>query len=329
MTDFYSLLAVFLWAVIPPLLFLLYYSWRVSSAPPLPRLLLFFIFGVISGAIALFLSFGWEIQAHRFWQWQVFKRTFGGIFLRQLLQVSPIEESCKLAAVAIPVGFFQRRYRLRPSSIFLFSLASALGFSAHENWIYLFHETSSPVERLIGTPGHAIFSAPWGYALALSLGARMRLSGHQPPQVNILSYWLQSVLFHALANTISSTWGFSLPLRLLSYAFFPFMLWMFWRLEQYFRKIQGKLPIVLISGYTPLQRYWQRGLVLFTVILAGNAILGLFLLIRIVATVPPVLILSTKFLWFILSRSLLNILFAAIAWFVYRYLRYLARRRFF
>jgi RsiW-degrading membrane proteinase PrsW (M82 family) len=64
--------------------------------------------------------------------------------------------------VIIPLFFLQRRYKFRATRIFLFNIAVALGFTAEENWIYLFHDQALPLEGITGTPVHAMLSAPWG-----------------------------------------------------------------------------------------------------------------------------------------------------------------------
>jgi RsiW-degrading membrane proteinase PrsW (M82 family) len=319
-------LSVLLCAVIPPLLLLAYYYYRVPTAPSLLRLLLFLIVGAISGFVALGLEWVFETVANSIVDWQQMNKSLPGVVLRQLVEIGPIEEGCKLAAVVAPSCYFQSRYRLRPSSIFLFTIAVALGFTAQENWIYLYNGTASIFERSIGTPVHAMFSAPWGYVLGILIGSYVRLSRYR----EILpSAWLNSVICHALVNFLSSAWRYPAPLSFLSYALFPFLLWMFWRLEQLLRKVQSKPPITLISGHTPKLRNWQRGLVLFALMIGGNAIFGLFLMGRSLNPLSPSQILHPDILWFVFSRFLLSLIFGLIAWLIYRYLRRSARRQYF
>ncbi|MEH2057642.1 MAG: PrsW family glutamic-type intramembrane protease [Nostoc sp.] len=319
-------LSLLLWAGIPPLLLLGYYYCRVPFAPPLLKLLMFFIIGAISGILALSLEWVFETLANSFIDWQQIKRWLPGIALRQLVEVGTIEEGCKFAAVVVPTCYLQRRYRLLQSTVFLFTIAVALGFTAEENWIYLFHGTASILDRTIGTPVHAMFSAPWGYALGIYISSHSRLNRDKN---FIFSTWLNSVICHALVNVLSSAWGYSLPLRLLSYGLFPFLLWMFWRLEQLLRKVQGKSVITLISDRIIQHRYWQRSLVLFALVLGGNAIFGLFLLASKISPLSPSKLFDTDILWFIFSRFLLNLFFGVLAWGIYRYLRHSARRRYF
>nr|WP_225225897.1 PrsW family intramembrane metalloprotease [Komarekiella delphini-convector] len=318
----------------PPILLLGYYYCRVPNAPPLLRLLLFFIIGAISGFCALSLEWIFETVFNWLVDWQhqgcfVTRRcTFGlvGVALRQLVEIGPIEEGCKLIGVVVPTCYLQRRYRLLPATIFLFTIAVALGFTAQENWIYLFHGTASILDRSIGTPVHAMFSAPWGYALGIYISSRIRLHRHKKL---VLWAWLNAVICHALVNVLSSAWRYSPPLRYLSYGLFPLLLWMFWRLEQLLQKVQGKPPITLISGYTPQHRYWQRGLVMFALILGGNAIFGLFILARQLSPLRLSQLFDTEIMWFMLRKISLNLIFGILAWIIYRYLRHSARRRYF
>lgn len=322
MTEF----SILLWAAIPPLLFLGYYYYRVFPAPSLLLLLLLFLMGAMSGFAALSLESVFETVANQVVNWRQVQYSLFGVALRQVVEIGPIEEGCKFLAVLLPIYYLQRKYRLRDRSIFLFAIAVALGFTAEENWIYLYHETASIFDRSIGTPIHAMFSAPWGYALGIYFSSNIRLRRHK----NLITQaWINSVIFHALVNVLSIAWRYSPPINFLSYGLFPLLLWMFWRMEKLLRKVQGLSPIILISGYTFQHRYWQRGLVLFALMLGGNAIFGLFLLVRQLSFLRPTQLLDTDVLWFILSRFFPNFIFAIIAVMIYRYLRYSARRQYF
>ncbi|MBD2436944.1 PrsW family glutamic-type intramembrane protease [Nostoc sp. FACHB-110] len=312
-----SNLALLLWAVIPPLLFLGYYYRRVAFAPFYLRLLWFFVFGAISGVIALNLELGFETLVHSFVGWQ-HQRSLVGVTLRQLVEIGPIEEGCKLAAVVLPTIYLQRKYQLRPSTVFLFTIAVALGFTAEENWIYFYRGTASFIDRTIGTPVHAMFSAPWGYALGFYFSKNRNIPTPRP--ISIAKTFLNAIVCHALVNVLSIAWRYPEPLKLLSYSLFPFLLWMFWRLEQLLRKVQGQPPINLISARTPQHRYWQTGLVIFALMLGGNSIFGWFLLARVVSPLRVSQLLYPNVLQFIASRFLLNLMFALVAWGIYLYL---------
>ncbi|ALF54683.1 hypothetical protein ACX27_20550 [Nostoc piscinale CENA21] len=306
-------LAVILWAAIPPLLLLGYYYYRVAFAPALLRLLWFFLAGAISGGAALGLQWLAELGFNSIVNWQQIQRSLFGAALRQLIEIGPIEEGCKFIAVLLPIIYLQRRYRFRSSSILLFTIAVALGFTAEENWIYLYHGTASILDRSIGTPVHAMFSAPWGYALGIYFASNLKL--HRQQKL-ILSALINSVICHALVNVLSIAWRYAAPINFLSYSLFPFLLWMFWRLEQLLRRVQRQSPIILIS------RSWHRCLVLFALMLGGNAIFGLFLLARILEPLRWKQFFYPEILRFILSRVSWNLFLAILALLIYLYLRH-------
>ena len=318
-------LSLVLWAVIPPLLLLWFYYRRTPTAPPLLNLLVLFIIGAISGFVALGLEWGMETVANWVLNWQQIQRHFFGVVFRQILAIAPIEEGCKLVAVILPIYYLQRQYYLRATTVFLFTIAVALGFAAEETWIYLFHGTSSILERSLGTPVHVMFSAPWGYALGIYISASRRCNRDRNL---IFTAWLNSVFCHALVNIFSISGRFLQPIYLLTYCFFPLLLWLFWRLEQLLRKLQGKRPLLLISGYTSLARTWQRGLVLLTLLLGGNAGFGLWILARKISPLRWELLFERTIFWFILEKVLLNFWLGIFALLIYRYLRKLARRRY-
>ncbi|MUH01451.1 PrsW family intramembrane metalloprotease [Scytonema sp. UIC 10036] len=314
-------------AVLPPLLLLVYYYSRIPTTISLMRLLSFFALGAISGFIALHLELVFETVAQWVVNWRVIQRSLFGVALRQLIEVGPIEEGCKLVTVIALTNYFQRRYRLRPSTVFLFCLAVSLGFTAEENWVYLFHGfqgIASIVERLISTPVHAMFSAPWGYALGMLVNTSI-YSNRRNGQVS--QAWLNSVICHALVNVLSISGRYSFPWNLLSYGLFPFLLWMFWRLEQYLQKVQGQVPRTLISGSPLKQQLWREFLMLLTLMLGGNAIFVLFTLTRDLSFLNRLQLLDTNVALSVLSRLSLGLILGLSAWVIYRYLRRLTSRR--
>ncbi len=246
--------------------------------------------------------------------------------LRQLVEIAPIEEGCKLLAVLVPTYYLQNRYHLRATSVFLFTIAVAMGFTAEENVIYLLSGKALIIERIIGTPVHILFSAPWGYAWAIYIASTIRFSR----DINLIPFaWLNSVICHALVNIFSIAWGYPQPLSFLTYGLFPFLLWMFWRFEQLLRKIQGKQTISLITKYRSQKRFWQRILVLFTLLFGGNAIFGLFNLARKLTPLRPTQLLYPDLLKFIATELVVNLILGVVAVIIYRYLRDLAQRRIF
>lgn len=306
------------WAVVPPLVLLVYYYHRVLAAPPLARLLLLFVFGAVSGLVALDLesrteSLTWVMN------WQQITHSLPIAALRQLLEVGPIEEGSKLGGVVL----FQGSRPKRTITIFLSTIAISLGFTAQENWVYLTNGTSI-LDRLIGTPVHAMLSAPWGYALGLARRSRFRSCEYRGM---IVIAWLNAVICHALVNIMSIAWRYSPPLHLLGYGLFPFLLWMFWRLETLLGQAQGKLLLAPISVRPRLQYYWRLGLALFAIVLGGNAIFGLFLLARSLNSLSPSQIFTPDVEWFIVSRCGLNLIPGLIAVGIYSYLRVSAIRQ--
>ena len=250
--------------------------------------------------------------------------------------IAPIEEGCKLAGVVTFRWLVGRRGdgRSPALSIFIQTLAIALGFTAQESWVYLSNGVATLFDRAIGTPVHAMFSATFGYALAKEQGRRelkkLKTLREKLPfasRLLPLTFFINAVICHALVNIFSSAWRYNPPLNFLSYLLFPFLLWLFWRMEGWWRRVQHQPPIILISGITSIHRHWQRGLVLFALMLGGNAIFGFFLLVRTLSPLHPVQVLEPEVFWFVASRSVLNSVPGAIAWGIYKYLRFVARQR--
>jgi RsiW-degrading membrane proteinase PrsW (M82 family) len=338
------------WAVAPPLLLLAYYFCRVPTQTRALQLLLFFALGAISGAIALGLEWGFEFVANRALGWHV-PQSLLGVALRQLLEVGPIEEGCKFSSVFLFLSLKRSRQPPKRIEVFFLTAAVALGFTVEENWIYLANETASVLDRAIGTPVHWLFSAPWGYALGVAISPQVAAhnstssfppSPHHPTSpparstifehnsvragLRVARAWLDAVFCHASVNVLSSAWRYP-PLSFLSYCLFPFLLWLFWRMESLLRRVQGKPPLILVSGRTLVNRYWQRGLILFALLLGGNAIFSSFLLARTFSFLSPSQLFSPSVWWFATSRFVLNLMPGAIALAIYYYLRRAATRR--
>ena len=286
------------------------------------------------GAIALGLGWGFEHFASQMGPWRQLTRSLAGAALRQLVEVGPIEEGTKLGGVLLAswvLGYW-KQHSSQPSTLLLCTGAIALGFTAEENWIYLFNNSASIFDRTIGTPTHAWFAAPWGYALGI---AAMRGDGRSPP-LPILWFvtkaWLNAVGCHALVNIFSIAWGYPSPLNWLSYGLFPFLLWLLWRMDGLIRRSQGQSPLALISGPTPIHRYWQQGLAIFALVLGGNAILGLFLLVRNLNAINLSQVLvqpDPAFLRLLAIHLTLNFIPGLLAWGIYRHLRNTSDRRYY
>jgi len=307
------------WAVVPPLVLLVYYYRHVPVALTLPKLLLCFVVGAISGFVALGLEWGFEHLATWMVDWERITRSLAGVALRQMVEVGPIEEGSKLGGVVLTIRYLFKWNPMRstrPSSVFLSTTAVALGFAAEENWVYLSSGTASILDRLIGTPVHALFSAPWAYALGVFMGSPFHSSGYR----GVAKNWVNAVACHALVNVLSNAWRYPVPLHLLSYGLFPFLLWMFWRMEGLLRRSLLQPFAAIISGRTRIHRYWQRGLALFALALGGNGIFGIFLLARSLRSLSPEQLFYPGVWWFMFSRFVLNVILGLIAWGIYRYL---------
>jgi type III secretory pathway component EscT len=87
--------------------------------------------------------------------------------------------------------------------------------------------------------------------------------------------------------------------------------------------------LILISGNTSKQRFWQRCLILLILILGGNAIFGIFILVRKVSPLPIIRIFDTEIFLLIFREIFINFCLGFVAWLIYRYLRNLACRRYF
>lgn len=303
-------LQLVVWAVVPPFVLLIYYARRIPRLN-IAQLSVAFVIGALSGLIALGLAWGFEYLASAVVDWRKITYFFSGVVVRQFFVVAPIEEGCKLAGVILCQRWLRRR-----RSGFGLTVAIALGFTAEENWVYLSNGTAGILERLIATPVHLMFSAPWGYQLL----ARRRVTR------KVGASWLNAVMCHALVNVLAISGRYPPPLRFLSYGLFPFLLWMFWRLEQIVR-LHRQPPITLISGRTLFSRFWQFCLAAFAFSLGGNAIFNFLLLARSLRFLPLSQVLSADVVWFLSSRLLVNLIFGLMAWIIYRYLRRLAMRR--
>ncbi|MEA5571664.1 PrsW family glutamic-type intramembrane protease [Calothrix sp. UHCC 0171] len=328
MTDFILDLPILVAAVIPALLLLGFYYWRLHRHASFLKILSFwvisfFIFGIISGLLALGLQWGFDNFALQIPGWRRLMRNLVAASWRQAFITIPIEEGCKLIAFFIPICYFQRRYYFPSRTIFLLGISVCLGFSAQENVVYVFYDTESLLDRIIGTPFHIFFSAPWIYILSKNILVNLNFTGSRK---HFLFAWLNSIICHLVVNILATAGEYDRNLQFFSYGLFPFLLWMFWRFEQFLCLVQDKPITPLISGVTPQHRYWQKGLIFFALMLGGNAILGMFVLIKIVIPLISRQIFDSQILWLIFSRAAVNFIFGIIAIGIYIYLRNVAKK---
>jgi RsiW-degrading membrane proteinase PrsW (M82 family) len=323
-----------LWALLPPLAVLVCYYRPLRAALPRWKLLLLFGIGNITGIAALGLEWGVEELLQKFIDLNELTRPLLGAALRQFLEVAPIEEGTKLVTALWAIGYFGRRnwiVPVQPSTSFLATTAIALGFAAEENLVYLWNGTASIFARLVGTPVHAFFSAPWGYALGLPMYQTYGIFRKQWRN-HLLRAWCNSVVCHAVVNILSDAWRYPEPDRWLGYGLFPFLLWLLWRMDYYWRLAQGQSSLKLISGNTWLERLGQYGLAGLAFLVGGNAILGLFMLGNQLSGLNLVLLLSEanpRFWRTLLNWVGISLIQLAMAIGIYYYLRKSSVRRYF
>jgi RsiW-degrading membrane proteinase PrsW (M82 family) len=309
---------------------LTYYYLPLQSALAPAKLLLIFCLGGLAGLASLGIARGFELltQAIGTEEWGLH---FWGEVLRQFLQVAPVEEGIKLLAVLLVLGFLGRRNWLIPirqSTVFLAAIAVALGFAAEENFVYLLNQTATGFSRLVGTPAHVFFSAGWGYALGMPV-YRQAGTYKREWRSHLVSAWLGAVGYHALVNILAIAWHFP-TWSWLVYGQFPLLLWLFWRTDRFWRKVQGQRLQSLVSAAHPLQQARQRGLAGLVLVLGGNALFFWFLLgnrlnLPIGRPAPPAFENSVR-----MRLAVIGTAQGAIAIGIYGYLRSQAyhRRRF-
>jgi RsiW-degrading membrane proteinase PrsW (M82 family) len=263
------------WAVAPPLIVLLLYYFRIRAAPPLKALLLLFGIGILVGWLALGFEWMFDAIARLIPQWHLLTRTFPGLLLRQVGVIAPVEEACKLVGVVVPLGVILKRYQrvpAQPSTVLLAVFSVALGFAAQENLLALWSGKATVVDRAIGAPMHAIFSAPWGWALGVALCRTMRWQEYSYRLV--MGHWILSCFWHASSNCLVYLTQLS-RYAWLVYLLFAGWLWLAWQTEVLLAQSQGDVPPRLIGSPRWSGRLWQAGLGLGVLGLGGAALSSL------------------------------------------------------
>ena len=332
-------MSLLLWGIFPPLLAIAYYRHRLRAYVSLRPLLVGFLLGGLAGLVALGLQWIVEWAGNFFPLWRIGTRSLVGAAVRQLIAIGPIEEGCKFAAVLLLISlsplspptlrnvhhsYFPQNWGARGAEVLLYTTAIASGFTAEENLIYFWNGIAPIFDRTVCVAVHTWFSAPWGYALGyvLSYPSQSIFTDIKRSWRNLPLALLIAIASHALVNIFAIAGGYDPPVQWLNYGLFPFFVWMAWRMENLVRRSRGESPLALISGLTRTERNWQRGLVLFLVIIGGNAIYSWFLLGRTISTLSFSQLLETPALQhFLLSRFALSLIPAAIALMIYRYLR--------
>lgn len=321
-----------IWSVAPALILLAYYYRRLSRRLVLLQTFGFFCLGILSGVVAL--AVGWRIETTliEFGNWETLTLTFVGVVIRQFLVVAPVEELCKFLAFIIPIYLFRWRFGNHKPEIFLFAIALCLGFTAHENWVFLSNDNATPFDRIISTPVHAMFAAPWIYIITKNLTNLANLANltnltNLTNKYQLLSAWLNCVACHALINIFANAGAFTIPIRYLSYCLFPCLLYLFWRMERLLKLAEVRKIKYLLKYFPIPHRYWRLGLILFALSLGGNALLGIFITIRTIIPLPIVKIWEFSTITLLTGRILYNITFGLIAWGIYYYLQKTARNQ--
>jgi RsiW-degrading membrane proteinase PrsW (M82 family) len=263
------------WAVAPPLIVLLIYDHRIRATPPLKALMLLFGIGILVGWLALGLEWMFDAIARLIPQWRLWTRTLPGLLLRQMGVIAPVEEACKLVGVVLPLSLILRRYRrvpAQPSTVLLAVFSVALGFAAQENLLALWSGKATVVDRAIGAPMHALFSAPWGWALGVALCRTIRWQEYSYRLV--MGCWMLSCIWHASSNCLVYLTQLS-RYAWLVYFLFAGWLWLAWRTEVLLAQSQGDVPPRLISSPHWPGRLWQAGLGLVVLGLGGGALSSL------------------------------------------------------
>ena len=190
-----SYLLIPLLSLAPCVLWLWYfYSRSLYKRPSLRVIALTFLLGSVATLIAIPLNL---------WGQSLFLSLFGpGVWTRVLvlfLVVGPVEELCKLLAVA---GYAYRRREFdEPLDGVIYSATAALGFAAIENVIYL--SQNNPLLVLLrgplSNPGHALFSSFWGMSLSRAKSAPNMVSQRFPI---ILRGWVMASLLHSIFDAL-------------------------------------------------------------------------------------------------------------------------------
>ena len=190
-----SYILIPLLSVLPCALWLWYfYSRSIYKRPSLRVIAITFFLG----GVATFLAFPLNILGQT-----LLRNYFGtGIWVRVLvlfLVVGPVEELCKLLAVALYA--YRRREFDEPLDGVIYSATAALGFAAIENVIYLSQNNPLLVflRGPLSNPGHALFSSFWGLSLSRAKSAPNLVTQRFPI---IVRGWLLASLLHSIFDTM-------------------------------------------------------------------------------------------------------------------------------
>jgi PrsW family intramembrane metalloprotease len=283
---------IVVWSLVPPFLLLLIYHRRMRAVPSLNGTTYLFGLGMLAGMLAWGLESGLDqlIQALpaalALSQLEPEQVLFSRV-LWQTMVVAPAAEACKFAAVVLPLWWLMRRYRqvpAQPSTVWLATIAVALGFAAQTNLVALWYQRAPVINLLLGLPMQAIFSAAWGFALGFALGRLGRYREYSAKW--IMHSWLAACLCHGAWNglvVLSRLPGqFTLPPTFLPltsahlwYFLFPWALWLWWQTERMLMRSQGEVAPQLMTATTSLGRFGQSLTILACLGFGGAALYAL------------------------------------------------------
>jgi RsiW-degrading membrane proteinase PrsW (M82 family) len=340
-----ELFSTVVWGLVPPLAVLLLYYRRVRAAPSLSGLICLFGVGILAGFAALGLEWlvlitiksvvaaGLLLPTGPRWLTDGWlddrgSTAFVGLMLRQIGVIAPIEEGCKLAGVVLPLMLVIRRYRrlpAQPSTVLLATFAVAMGFAAQESSLAIWHNPSVIVNRTLGTPMHAIFSAPWGLTLGFALCRIIPTASGDDriarPYKLTMQAWMTACLIHAGSNC----WIYltqAARMSWLVYPLFAWWLWLWWQTEGMLARSQGE-PIPQLITATQRGGQIQEYVMAIAALGLGAAAINALrdfgnsvtLLWELRATFDP----ATA--WFVGQELLQTLILGTIGLYLFRYLR--------
>ncbi len=288
---------IVVWSLVPPFLLLLIYHRRMRAVPSLHGTTYLFGLGMLSGMLAWGLEWGLDhlIQALppalALSPVEPEQVLFSRV-LWQALVVAPAAEACKFAAVVLPIWWVMRRYRqvpAQPSTVWLATIAVALGFAAQTNLVALWYQRTPVINLLLSLPLQAMFSATWGFALGFVLGRMGRYREYSAKWM--MQSWLAACFCHGAWNglVVLSRLPGQLTLQLalwhppwlhltsahLWYFLFPWALWLWWQTERMLMRSQGEATPQLITATTRPGRWGQSLLIFLCLGFASAALYGL------------------------------------------------------
>jgi RsiW-degrading membrane proteinase PrsW (M82 family) len=177
------MLELLILAIAPAVFLLIYFYLRDRYEPePLGWVIKVFIIGAVMTVPAIILEAPFPT----------------GLFLAVI--IAPIvEESLKFAAVYFTV--YRDQEFDEPVDGIVYAIAAALGFATIENILYVMEGgiATGILRAFVSVPGHALFSAVWGYSLGM---AKFRQAEDRPFLIG--AGLVGAMGFHGLFNLLAS-----------------------------------------------------------------------------------------------------------------------------